>query len=60
MPDETEGNATSILEYLIRKQIPVKCGVSEASEKSGQAIRKSSPGTVRKASIMGAFSQLRT
>ena len=42
MADKTEGNATSILEYLIRKQIPVKCGVSEASEKSGQAIRKSS------------------
>lgn len=42
MPDETADNSTTVLEYLIRKQIPVKCGVSEASEKSGQAIRKSS------------------
>ena len=42
MPDETEGNATSILEYLIRKQIPVKCGVYEASEKTGKEIRESS------------------
>lgn len=42
MPEETEGNGTSVLQYLIRKQIPVKCGVSEASEKSGQAIRKNS------------------
>ena len=42
MPDETADNSTTVLEYLIRKQIPVKCGVSEAWEKSGQAIRKSS------------------
>ena len=42
MPDETADNSTTVLEYLIRKQIPVKCGGSEASAKAGQAIRKSS------------------
>ena len=44
MPDETADNSTTVLEYLIRKEIPVKCGVFEASEKSGKAIRKSSRG----------------
>lgn len=42
MPDETADNSTTVLEYLIRKQIPVKCGVYEASEKTGKEIRESS------------------
>lgn len=42
MPDVTAGNSTTVLEYLMKKEIPVKCGVCEASEKSERAIRKNS------------------
>lgn len=42
MPDVTAGNSTTVLEYLMKKEIPVKCGVCEASEKSGKPIRKRS------------------
>ena len=40
--DVTAGNSTTVLEYLMKKEIPVKCGVCEASEKSERAIRKNS------------------
>lgn len=42
MPDEAADNSTTVLEYLIKKEIPVKCGVCEASEQLERTIRKSS------------------
>lgn len=42
MPDVTAGNSTTVLEYLMKKEIPVKCEVCEAFEKSERAISKNS------------------
>lgn len=38
MPEST----TSVLEYLLQRGIPVKCGVNDAAKKSGQTIKNGS------------------
>ena len=42
MPDEAADNSIEVLEYLMKKEIPVKCEVCEASVKSERAISKNS------------------